>query len=312
MNVTLTARRRGFTLVELLVVIAIIGILIALLLPAVQQAREAARRSQCKNNLKQLGLAMHMYHDTYQSFPIGIQAAWGGSWSWSILPFIEQQALFDVMPNPVNDSGSFGGSDARSEQLRQLVRTPIATYFCPSQVDGPIEGTDVNGLTLRAKTNYLANAGGNATNDNLGSGGMDVSNGLFHAVRMNTSSPTGKVFAFRDVKDGLSSTLLIGEAYYKLDDDCNVCDHFLFFHSNADSGNGSDFSETLGSTYDSINSKSTDGDVLERSYGSFHPGGANIVLADGSTQFVAETIDVEIWRGAGSRKGKEVISLTSN
>ncbi|TWT34894.1 DUF1559 domain-containing protein [Blastopirellula retiformator] len=302
--------RTAFTLVELLVVIAIIGVLIALLLPAVQQAREAARRSQCTNNLKQLGLAMHMYHDAYRSFPIGAYAAWGHSWSWPILPFMEQTAVYEILPNAPSDSGSYGGSDATSVALVKLMRTPISTFFCPSQPDGQTEPTEVNGLTGRSISSYLANAGGDATQDGLGAGGMDQSNGLFHAVRMNTSSPTGRVFKFRDAKDGLSSTVLLGEAVYDIDPDkCYLCDHFLYFHPNFDSSNGSDFSEALGSTYDPVNPKTTDGNILERSYGSFHPGGANIGFADGSVHFIPETIDGATWRAMGSRKGGEVVEL---
>ena len=94
-------RRRGFTLIELLVVIAIIAVLIALLLPAVQQAREAARRTQCKNNLKQMGLALHNYHDTYNGFPNGNIASaaggWGMSWYMRILPYVDQAPVFNKL-----------------------------------------------------------------------------------------------------------------------------------------------------------------------------------------------------------------------
>lgn len=301
---------RGFTLIELLVVIAIIAILVALLLPAVQQAREAARRTQCKNNMKQLGLAMHNYHDTHNSLPLGVHAAWGMSWTWAILPYIEQTAVFDIMPDPVSDSGWWGGTDQRSLDLIRLAQTGMPTFICPSQPDGPREGRNINGLTERGIGSYLACAGGDAQHDNLGANGMDRSNGLFHAVRMNTGSPRGRTFRLRDVTDGLSNTVLIGEAEYNLDANkgCDICDRYLFYHMNADSGNGSDFSEVLGSTYYSINPDAQNNAERECAFGSFHTGGANILLGDGRIRFVSENVDlVEVWRALGSRDGGEVV-----
>ncbi|MHC4877366.1 MAG: DUF1559 domain-containing protein [Planctomycetota bacterium] len=295
--------RRGFTLIELLVVIAIIAILVALLLPAVQSAREAARRSQCKNNLKQLGLAMHNYHDVNSRLPIGAHARWGQSWTWAILPHADQESLFHIMPTPVNDSGWWGGSDARSNALKQIARTPVNTFVCPSQPNGPIESRNINGLSGRAMLTYLANAGGDAQNDSKAT--MDSSNGLFHAIDM--SNAVGRTFQFRDVIDGLSSTVLIGEAEYLVNSakGCNICDRYLFYHMNFDSGGGSDFSEVLGSTFYPINTPATNNSERECAFGSFHSGGAHFVFADGQVRFISETIDIDLWRGLGSREGNE-------
>ena len=177
------SQRSGFTLVELLVVIAIIGILVALLLPAVQAAREAARRMQCSNNLKQIALATHNYHDTYRSFPYGAHAGWGHSWTLFILPFMEQTTLYEVCPTPFNDRGAWTGGDVRSRGLQQLARTPSPMFKCPSQPGPLTESRNINGLTGRAINNYLGCAGGDATNDNRRAGGMDRSNGIYIARR---------------------------------------------------------------------------------------------------------------------------------
>jgi len=299
---------RGFTLIELLVVIAIIAILIALLLPAVQQAREAARRSQCRNNLKQLGLAMHNYHDVNLTLPIGVHAGWGQSWTWSILPFVEQAALFNRMPSPVNDNGFWGGTDQRSLALIALARTSVPVFLCPSTPTEPRESRNINGLAGRAISTYLASAGGDARNDNLGTNGMDRSNGLFHAVSMNRA-PVGRTFRFRDAIDGLSNTVLIGEAEYNLSSarGCNICDRYLFYHMNADSGNGSDFSEVLGSTYYKINTRATNNSERESAFGGFHVGGTHILFGDGKVKLMNDSIDlVNVWRPLGSRDGGEV------
>jgi prepilin-type N-terminal cleavage/methylation domain-containing protein len=112
-------QRRGFTLIELLVVIAIIGVLIALLLPAVQAAREAARRAQCSNNLKQIGLGMHNYQSTYNCLPQGMRGCCWGSWLVPILPYVEQQALFNAWNSFGNNSGKPGFIDGPAPLRRR-------------------------------------------------------------------------------------------------------------------------------------------------------------------------------------------------
>jgi prepilin-type N-terminal cleavage/methylation domain-containing protein len=200
--------RRGFTLIELLVVIAIIAVLIALLLPAVQQAREAARRSQCNNNFKQLGLALHNYHDTFNTLPFGcrksLNAGWGMSFWVSILPYIDQGPLFNQMD--MSTSPGFVASGANYLLLENFIppvgvcpsspvptTTPVLTpggtknYFCASYVG--IAGTAVAPM-------------GVSTYSESGQHGIVSSGGVM--------VPNGKV-NFRDMTDGTSNTAMLGE-----------------------------------------------------------------------------------------------------
>src|SRR5262245_10854236 len=213
------SRRNGFTLIELLVVIAIIAILIGLLLPAVQKIREAANRMKCSNNLKQLGLAAHNYHDTYEKFPSGFTqdripppngAFQGHSVFYYLLPYIEQDNLFRTFdPNvPLNNitNDPNGGKAA----------TVVPTYLCPSDlltkapVQWPETGTPSR---YQGGTSYRANGGSrpifatSSTND-----GVFMATGT--AARKAASAPPGSQTRMADILDGTSNTLLFGEFYH--------------------------------------------------------------------------------------------------
>ncbi|CAN0493638.1 unnamed protein product, partial [Hapterophycus canaliculatus] len=175
-----------------LVVIAIIGILVGLLLPAVQAAREAARRVQCSNNLKQIGLGVHNYESTYRRIPWGAKGGWGHSWTTDILAYIEQTALADKVP--YGERGAATGGLPESVLFRELARAPVMTFRCPSQY-GPVSlGESVDQISGRVLNSYLANGGGDVKIDNYTDKircetdpencqlGFDCGNGVFLAT----------------------------------------------------------------------------------------------------------------------------------
>jgi len=226
------SRQSGFTLVELLVVIAIIGVLVALLLPAVQAAREAARRAQCTNNLKQIALAAHNFHDVNGKFPAAIYSdglaayyplqasetykAWdinsaslrGPSWAVMLLPFIEQSALYDEFEVNPNLSGQNKWNEAATLSTGELVRSqPIAAYRCPSATGLEQHMSQAGGSWARG--NYGANAGPCRVNS-LGSGTLDNCGfGLMGGGVM--AANWGAVLGQLSTQDGTSNTIMFGE-----------------------------------------------------------------------------------------------------
>jgi len=262
--------RTGFTLVELLVVIAIIGILIALLLPAVQAAREAARRSQCTNNLKQICLAVHNYHDTYKSFPTGhiMNPGPGRGWAWSamILPFVEQKPLHDQFDFEVNPT------DAPNDALMSTV---LESFRCPSAASTP-ETKNRDSQTF-AITSYAGNCGMFRESFNQNHD-RKRKNGVF--LRQDA-------IKFADITDGTSNTLMMGELIYN---DFGW-DGYLYSRVNG-SGNPGSTLCLVRMARRRINPPDSASQTVRReAFASEHPGGAQFGLCDGSVRFISDLIE---------------------
>ncbi|MCA9033732.1 MAG: DUF1559 domain-containing protein [Planctomycetaceae bacterium] len=316
-------QKRGFTLIELLVVIAIIAILIALLLPAVQQAREAARRTQCKNNLKQWGLALHNYHDVYNSFPIGAMGLNNSGtnpvnnfgFHVRLLPYIEQTGMYQAFNfNKHYDDKVVNGTFSNYTLKEQ--RFPL--QFCPSARTADQTNTEGSGATAHTYTtiHYYGVAGakgprpapasgnyshvGNTTSDH---GGF-AQNGLL--VR-------NKHLKFRDVTDGTSNTMAMGEISSENYAGWNKSYRAWTQGASNANGNGASYavknvtfpiSKTSG--YVGGNATRLFNDVR---FGSQHTGGAQFAMGDGTVRFVSENIDFGLYQSLASIGGGEVATL---
>jgi len=314
-------RRDGFTLVELLVVIAIIGILIALLLPAVQSAREAARRAQCQNNLKQIGLAVHNYESAHKAFPAGNYQSVHGTWLVGLLPYVEQEALFDKYV----DFGCYYGYPTTSirygsSQNLPVTRTQLSVYTCPS--DTVTASPDrYRGITFH---NYMGNYG-NTTRGRISPfRGLTFGKAPFIEV-MGPGIYSGyidfdgrypQVVKFKDVGDGLSKTLLFSETVQGRGYDLRgfawwggACHFETFLPPNASDPDVTEGSGWCDNTVPANppcvgrSGKSNPECLAARSR---HPGGVMTCFCDGSCEFISDTINLKTWQGLGSAHGREL------
>lgn len=301
----------GFTLVELLVVIAIIGILVALLLPAVQSARDAARRTACVNKLKQIALAVQLYHDSASVLPISI-SPWregrtptrgtnGKGWIVSVLPYLEEQALYDQFEKYGFDGDMQAASGIASPELVIVMQTQLEVLECPSDASAQVLSDQQYqwGGKLVALTSYKGVIG-----DTRMGGGSSIHqgtepdchnttgcNGIFY--RNNYQEP----IPLRKVVDGTSHTLLVGE-------DIPIHNwHSTAFYSNGD----------YASCHAPLNFKPFP-PIPEQwwnvmSFRSEHPGGGHFAMADTSVQFVSQDIDYLLYRALSTKAGGESASL---
>ena len=274
-------RSRGFTLIELLVVIAIIAVLIALLLPAVQQAREAARRTQCRNNLHQLGLAMHNYHDTHRCFPIGsidgknlcCNDSVMASGFALMLPYLDETAIY----NSINFShqAMTGGAQASLANSTAWSQK-MAQYCCPSDVVGMARGG--SGSSYMLCWNPVETGSGYGWYGGPGAGYYN-SIGAFAFNEMKR---------IRDFRDGTSQTLAIGERMYEWNGRQN---HWFW----ADSGS------LIANGQYPMNSKQ------HRTFASQHEGGGFFLFGDGQVRFLSENIDTTTYRALFTIASNEIV-----
>ena len=287
------ARKRhsgGFTLVELLVVIAIIGILIALLLPAVQSAREAARRMQCANNLKQMGLAVHSYVTQHAGcLPLGSPGIWRHGLFTQLLPFLELSTIYD-------DIDIDGVTNTSSHRF-----TPVPVYFCPDYPVGPVVDPAPSYSISGALCTYQAVAG--ALRD-----GVSVTTGCGN-VPHNGLFGWDVVRRVAQVTDGLSNTLAIGEYVHR--DDTGNYGHYPGnvrpWILGAQEGKCSYVYRVLEFPINSGVQRAADEIPFNHlPLGSMHPGGASFLVADGSVTFLNETVDMPTYRALGTINGGEL------
>jgi prepilin-type N-terminal cleavage/methylation domain-containing protein/prepilin-type processing-associated H-X9-DG protein len=358
--------RSGFTLIELLVVIAIIAVLIALLLPAVQMAREAARRSQCRNNLKQMGIAMHNYHDTYQVFP-GWVSRWlstpvGGTNGWchggysfqtSLLPFLEQAPIYNAINfnfRP-NDPGNCGATDGNVPgPVQSTARNRIIeTFICPS--DGNIANVLRNsygvntgvwpgamrGSPYDQKLGRFSGLG--SLRDRVGRRIGDIVDGTANTAafseRVSGPNTTGMTDKLNMAKDnvtfsgsGVTPANQTPDTLADAQRQCQASNVGTFFTRYYSSGqNWIYYRPHDNAVYNHGLAPNRADCCLVTSEGrprqpggrlwalmpasSRHPGGVNVLMADGQVRFVSESVDLTIWMAVGTIAGAETISNQS-
>jgi prepilin-type N-terminal cleavage/methylation domain-containing protein len=296
------ARRRGFTLIELLVVIAIIAILIALLLPAVQQAREAARRTQCRNNLKQIGLALHNYHDTFTVFPPGHlyrgtfdgdgpdsaavaeQGGTGFDWTTMILPYMDQAPLYNQFNLNVPIYGNLVNPATSANAVLAGTKAPYGR--CPSDTAPPTGATgaaaDPHRIAAHAVTSYRGSAGSYDGNQ----GGWPFNN----QQRRNGTFYRDSSLAIREYTDGTSNTILVGEVSWEATAGGNTITR-MFGAVDPVLGYANGLSNRMMAHAEwGLNLKTAPNAEKNESFSSLHTGGVHFLFGDGTVKFISENI----------------------
>ena len=317
--------RRGFTLVELLVVIAIIGILVGLLLPAVQAAREAARRMQCSNNVKQIGLALHTYHDTFKRIPPG--GIWWtnsvthanfplnrGSMLAHLTQFIEQGNTYKMF----NTNTALAYQTMPNDPNTYIAGQVIPTYRCPSDSSPTHNANAIDGVAAGklALFSYAGSKGPTRTGNNAN--GSCAERAVWDTYNLSTSDQTpagpftrmGRIYtaALRDVSDGLSNTLFVGEVR----GNCSIPITRGWVHASNTNGM---ISTIYPINYDSCSSSNTvpcrwwDNWSTNFGFKSLHTGGANFAMGDGSVHFVSQNIDHWSYQYLGGKADGKVASI---
>jgi len=314
--------QRGFTLVELLVVIAIIGILVALLLPAVQAARESARRTQCTNNLKQLTLALQTYHDSVKTFPPGKITPGGccgtasfSNWAIAILPYIEQTALADLY-----DDNYRNEHDGPNNSNRIVNQTNMPAFNCPTDRNAGQLGRPGSGPSAAAPNNlhydyrrssYRGMAGamdpGRPTEcwDDCGNNMNLKYIGVLPCVGYNNRP----IQHMGSVSDGTSNSLAIGEYHTKTQ--LSRASYWAYSYTSYNSSQAYPEARNLWPDYDACNALSsqypTTSQTCKRGWGSLHSGGLNFSRVDGSVGFISQNIDMTVFVALATVHGDEAV-----
>jgi len=319
--------RRAFTLVELLVVIAIIGILVALLLPAIQAAREAANRSECSNNMKQLGLALHNYHDTYSTFPPGgvtpgncCGTPSAGTWTLFILPHIEEQGLHDKYNFNLWNDVSPGRSGRNGGPNAEVCLTFLDTHICPSDIktsqlerprSGPGSGKNYAPGSYRAVSG--ASTGACWFDANQTNSFCRRYRGVLHHVAGRHLNRSGgrsdsKPETFSDIIDGTSNTLMLGEMHTASHNRRRTFWAYTYTSYNQSSITVGQPRILLGD-YDRCVSIGGRGgsNTCKRGWGSFHPGIVQFCMADASVRSIGDSVNVGVGRNNTSVRDMGVL-----
>lgn len=334
-NCDTPGRRSAFTLIELLVVIAIIAILIALLLPAVQQAREAARRSTCRNHLKQLGLALHNYHDSHNTFPFAFMVGADlnvSSWGIMVLPYVDQAPLYNNWNSSApafNEAAAVGFPAAAVQQNLQVIATPLPVFTCPSTAEQPVHdyslpanagGSGVPPMNLTwtaARSDYCITTGIRGTYAEIAYAGNPGGSRGGAIQPVGLLNPNNGPSRIAQITDGTSNTFLLGErvggsnVYFGK----QINPTMTSMAGPAQGGAWGDFLNgehwPNGSLYDGTG----DGgpcivnctNLRSRGFMSFHDGGAMFLMGDGAVRFISANIAAQTFAALMTRAKGEVV-----